>query len=209
MFGRRCVTIIYMKNNNLLVHTSWGNFALFILLPAYVLLLDFLASVITHSNDESVGFLWGAIMLAIVCFIFGTRFLKLSEDNIAYWPHFVIGKKIPIQNIAQIDLRVAVKYNRYGGFPAGTLYFLGGDQKVLGKLLTSTFSKNDIALFLKTISTNHPQIKLNDKAEAYSKGDDALLRKEMNQVYKNVLWAALILLIVILVFAGIVWMFKR
>ncbi len=207
MFGTQYATIIDMKNDNLLIHTSWGTFALFILFPAYVLLLVFLASVITHSNDELVGALWVTIMLAVACFVFGTHFLKLSTDSIWYWLKF--GKKIPIQDIVQIDLRIAVKYDRYGGFPAGTLYFLGNGGRILGKLGMSAFSKKDIALFLKTIKTNQSQIKLNNKAEEYSKMDDAFLRKEMKQLYKNVLWVALIFLLLTVVFAGIVWMSKR
>lgn len=185
------------------IHTSWGTFAFFIILPAYLILLDFLASVITNT-DNGLGFIWGAVLICITCFVFGTRFLKLSTDSIWYWPEFIIGKRICIQDIQQIDVRVGITYSRSGAFPAGTLYFLGKDSKVIGNISISTFSKKDVAHFLKTVNMTHPQIRFNDKAEAYSKEDDALLKKEMGQIYKNALISALIVVVLTVVIVGIV-----
>ena len=192
--------------NNILIHTSWGTFALFIFFPAYLVLLDFLSSLITQT-DNGLGFVWGALVIAIVCFL-STRFLRLSPDSVWYWSNFIVGKRISIQDIKQIDLRVNAQYSQYGAFPTGTFYFLGENGKVLGKLEMTTFPKKDVAHFLKTINTLHPHIKLNDKAEAYSKGDDELLQKEMNQVYRNVFVAIGIVLVLTAVVAGAIFVIK-
>ncbi|MEI8062380.1 MAG: hypothetical protein WCG97_03755 [bacterium] len=202
-----------MNNSNpdkskLIIYTSWASYLFLILFPAFLFFLDYLSSLISNTSFSN-NFGAAAVGMFAVLAIASIKIIKVSDDYISYWSYIIVYKKIPLKNIESVEVKVDTFYSiKTGPTPATNLYFLDKSSKVLGKIGTTVFSKNDLAKLLNVLKTKNSNLRLNDKAEALSRKDDSLITKNVNQVYRVTLGAIGIIVIIALAVIGIVLLVK-
>jgi hypothetical protein len=197
------------EQDRLIIHTSWQMYMFMLGLPIFLIVLDFISALMSQTKF-SYGILNVATVIFLTLFVLSSRLLIVSKDSIISWPSLIFGKKILINDINQIDVRVDVHYTFSGGgmVPILTMYFKNSNAEVMGKLSITTFDKKSMANFFRKVSSLNPGIVFNDKAKELANGDDILVKKEITNAYSSLVHVLLLIFILAFVVSIIAYLAK-
>ncbi len=198
------------SKDRLIIYTSWQTYLWMLGVPLFLIGLDFISSRMTNTTFGSSIFNV-AIVIFLAMFILGSKLLILSKDSVRSWPGLIFGKKVPVNEISQIDVKVDphFAFNAGGIVPVSTMYLKNNNSKVLDKINLATFDKKSLALLLRKIALINPRIELNDKAKDLSGGSDTLVKKEITEMYLSFAKALVSIFVVILVIFAIIYLLKQ
>lgn len=196
--------------DKLIIYTSWQTYLVMLGIPLFLITLDFISTLMTRTAFGS-GIFNVAIVIFLAMFILGSNILILSDNFIKTWPRLIFGKKVFINDIRNIDVKVDTHFafNAGGIVPIQTMYLKDNNLKILAKINLATFDKKSITLLLQKITLINPKIELNDKAEDLIKGNDTLVKKEITSVYVSFLKVLISIFIIILVIFAIIYLVRQ
>ncbi len=193
--------------NSLVIYTSWQTYLWMLVIPLFLVGLDFISSQMTGTSFGG-SILNAAIAIFLIMFVLGSKFVVLSKGSIKSWPSLVFQKKIIVSEISKVDINAKARFffNTGDVIPSSVMYFKNSDSKILGKIYLAAYDKKSLARLLQRIMSINPRIVLNNAAKDLSGGDDALAGKQVVEMYMSLFRILVLMFVVILVVLAFVYL---